>query len=39
MVACTVRVVGTEDSRTLSKWHCRAELGGRINNFLLAGAS
>lgn len=33
------RVVDTEDSRTLSKWHCRAELGGRINNFMLGGIS
>lgn len=39
LVACTVWVVDTEDRRTLSKWHCRAQLGSRINNFLLAGVS
>lgn len=39
MVACIVWVVDRGDSRTLSKWHCRAELDGRINNSLLAGVS
>lgn len=34
-----VHAVDTEDSRTLSKWHCSAELGGRIHNFVLAGIS
>lgn len=39
MVACTIWVVDREDSRISSKWHCRAELAGRINDFLSAGAS